>query len=62
MNIHSIHRKGKTITILPKIYPIGLASEAHASCKLYLLTPHAHVYGESTICHTIYEEDINESN
>lgn len=39
MEVKSIHRKGYTITVVPKSLPLGLAyaKEAHNSCKLLKL-------------------------
>ena len=66
MQILSIHRKGHTISIVPKALSNGLTlvREAHASCKLAKTElPHLYYYGHNfTLGHTIDVEDDHELN
>lgn len=61
MQIKSLHRKGHTISIVPKAlsHGLALASEAHASCKLAKTElPHLYYFGhEFTLTHTMDETD-----
>ena len=54
MEVKSIHRKGYTITVVPKSLVLGLAyaKEAHTSCKL-LKIKEPHIHKHLTISHTM---------
>ena len=62
MEVKSTHRKGYTITVVPKSLPLGLAyaKEAHNSCKLLKLREPS-IHNNFTIAHAmkVHKSDEN---
>lgn len=62
MEVNSIHRKGYTITVVPKSLSLGLAyaKEAHTSCKL-LKIREPHIHKNFTIAHAMKAHKFDEN-